>query len=286
VIRAILLSALLLCAHAQVSADTGVYDDRKQRINATAPIQRIITLAPHAIEWLFEIGAGERVVGTVSFSDYPPAARTVPVIGNARHINLEKVIALQPDLAVAWGSGNSPDDIRRLESHGIPVYVSEPRTLEDIPQHLRSLGRLTGTSTQANATALAFEQKLNQLREQYRSLPARKTFIQIWPQPLMTVNSQHLISQALAVCNAHNVFADMELLAPTISTEAVLAARPEVIIAPTNHPGDLASWARFPDIPAVNGKRLIHVNPDFLSRPSSRILEGIAQVCGSLSVQN
>jgi len=207
-----------------------VTDDSGRHVQLEQPARRIVSLAPHATELLFAAGAGDAVVGVASYSDYPPGAGQRTHIGDSQNLNLEAIVALQPDLVVAWQSGNLATQVERLQKLGLSVFYSEPRSAEDIATNLERLGVLAGTETTAGEAATAFRATYRQLQQRYAQRAPVRVFYEIWYQPLMTVNGEHLINQVIHLCGGNNVFAGLDTLAPTVSTEAVLEAQPEVII--------------------------------------------------------
>lgn len=278
-----LLAALVL-AHPAYPALT-VQDGRGATLTLAQPAQRIVSLAPHVTELLYAAGAGDKVVGAVQYSDYPQAAKAVPRVGGYSNPDLEAIVALKPDLVVAWKSGNRSAQLDRLQALGIPVYLTEPRRLEDVASNLRALGKLAGSTATAEAAARAFELRRAQLAERYAQRPPVRMFYQIWDSPLMTVNGQHLISDALRLCGGQNVFADLAQLAPTISVEAVLAANPEAVLASgmgEARPDWLDQWSRWPRLTAAARGNLFFVPPELIQRHTPRILDGAEQLCGFL----
>lgn len=263
-----------------------VTDAAGQGVVLAAPARRIVSLAPHISELLFEIGAGRQLVGAVDYSDYPPASRRIPRVGDSRYLDLEAIVALHPDLVIGWLSGNRPGDIARLRGLGIPVYLSEPRRLGDIPLLMRRLGTLTGRERRAHAVAAAFDRRLGGLRKRYQSRAPVSVFFEVWNRPLMTLNGKHPVSDAIRLCGGRNVFAARPTLASTVSLEAVLAADPDVIVsvgAGEEGKAWLDSWRRWPHLRAVRKASLYHIRPDLLLRPTSRILQGAAELCRDLA---
>jgi len=262
-----------------------VLDDTGNNVHLAAPAQRIVTLAPHATELVFAAGAGERIVGTVSYSDYPAAASAIPRIGSNSQIDIERLVALKPDLLVVWLHGNAAAQLEKLRSLGIPLFYSEPQHLRDIPDAVLRLGRLTGTEQQAQTTASGLRAQLAALDTRYRARPPVRLFYQVWPQPLYTLNGKHIVSDAIALCGGVNIFAGLTAIAPTVSVEAVLLENPEAIVT-----GDLnrknqdgiALWRAYPALLAVQRRNLISLDGDLLSRPGPRMIEGAAALCNSL----
>ncbi|KAF0190790.1 MAG: substrate-binding periplasmic (PBP) ABC transporter protein [Gammaproteobacteria bacterium] len=283
-------AAALFCAFGLLGlspavAAIKVIDSRGQTLELEAPAARIVSLAPHVTELLFHAGAGDRIVAASEYSDYPDEARRIPGIGNASRIDVERLIALAPDLVIAWQSGNSPGDIRRIESLGIRVFTTEPRTLESIGELVAVLGELAGTAARAGPAAQKYADRLAELRARYAGRAPVTVFFQIWEHPFMTVNDRHIISDVLHLCGGRNIFADNEALAPTVSEESVIARDPDVIIA-TRAAGQTSDpfvrWRKWPQLKAVSRRQLVAIDADVISRHTPRLLAGIGQVCESL----
>lgn len=281
------LLALLCCLRAAADiADIEVTDFAGRAVRLEAPAQRIVALSPHTVENAFSAGAGGKLVGAVSYSDYPEAARDIPRVGSYAAWSLESIVARRPDLVLIWGSGNSLDALPTLERLGIPVYVSEPRRLGDIPATLRAIGRLAGTGDVAEQRARAFERELVQLRERFGRKEPLSVFYQVWNQPLQTLNGEHFVSDVIALCGGRNVFADEPYLAPKISVESVLARDPQVILASgmdAARPEWLDEWLAYPTLRAVRDGALFFIHPDLLQRPTTRLLQGARQLCEMLA---
>ena len=260
-------------AHAEIS----VIDDSGRRVTLSASPKRIVSLAPHATELLFVAGAGNKVVGVSSGSDYPSEASQLPSTGNSSRLDIERITLLKPDLIVAWTSGNNPRQIAQLRQQGYAVFESEPRRFEDIATTLERLGTLTG-STQGSNAAAEFRQSLTLLSKRYQDRAPVSVFYQIWPSPLMTLNGQHLVSQALNLCGATNVFGGLPQLAPTVSREAVASANPDAILI-SDESGGFERWKNLTSLKAVRQRHLFKANGKLLNRPTPRMLAAIADLC-------
>ena len=278
------LPALLLPLSSAWAA-LSVTDDAARTVTLPHPAQRIVSLAPHATEMLFAAGAGSRVVGVVDYSDYPPAATRIASVGSGIALDLERILQLKPDLVVAWRSGNSAAQIGKLEQLGIPVFESEPRNFETIATSLERLAHLAGTDPTGEAAAQAFRARLGRLQATYGRRPAVTVFYQIWNAPLMTLNREHPVSQALRVCGGRNIFGGLPQLAPTVGIEAVLKANPDAIIA-SGRPraDDVSDWRRFPELKAVAHGNLFSIDGGLMNRSGPRILDGVEQLCRDLDV--
>ena len=248
------------------------------------PARRIISLAPHATELLFAVGAGKYVVGAVEYSDYPEAAKKIPRVGGVS-LDLEAIVALHPDLIVAWQSGNPAGQIERLHELGLPVFVTEPRRIGDVPDLMERIGRLVGTEKVAMKASQEFNRHYALLRNRYGKHPAASVFYQILDVSSLTINGEHLISDVIRLCGGQNVFADLPVLAPQISIEAVLQKNPEVILASGMEslwPEWQTRWRAWPELAAVKADNLFFIPPDLIDRNGPRILEGAERVCTAL----
>ncbi|MGB5177360.1 MAG: cobalamin-binding protein [Gammaproteobacteria bacterium] len=274
---------LLLCQWPGMTLQAAitVTDDAGREVTLEQPARRIVSLAPYLSELLFAAGAGHAVVGVSEFSDYPDAAALVSRIGGGSGLDLEAILALQPDLVVAWQSGNPKNQVERLVSLGLTVFLSEPRQLLDVPDTLLRLGRLAGTEPVARAAAERFSGRYLGLKKRYAQRPTVSVFYQIWEQPLMTLNGSHLFSDVLRLCGGRNVFNELPALAPQVGIEAVLAADPEVIVvaADVQDSPQLAAWQRWPSLSAVQNGHVYAVPRERLVRHTPRILEGAEELC-------
>ncbi|WP_026289249.1 cobalamin-binding protein [Thioalkalivibrio sp. ALMg11] len=262
-----------------------VTDDDDREVRLEQPAERIVSLAPHITEVLFAVGAGDLIVGATQYSDYPPEADSIPRIGGYSRIDLERVLEKDPDLVIAWQSGNSASQVERLRELGLPVYVSEPRSFEGVASSMRRMATLAGTHDQGEAAAQDFLNRMDELRATYGDRDPIRVFYQVWEQPLMTVNDEHLIAEAIAVCGGVNVFGDLDRLVPRIGREAVLDADPEVIIGGgmgEDRPDWVVAWGQWEDMTAVRRDNLFFIPPSLLQRHTGRIAEGTALMCEEL----
>jgi len=274
-------AVLALPAHAERT----IQDDTGRPVKLAHPAQRIVSLAPHITELLFAAGVGDRVVGVVAYSDFPEAAHKLPRVGGYSNIDMEAVAALKPDLVIAWKSGNRDAHLDKLAALGIPVYLNEPRNLDDVARSLEAFGVLAGIEQPARTAAENFRSRKGELAQRYGERPRVRMFYQIWDKPLMTINDEHLISDVIRLCGGDNVFGKLKQLAPTLGVEGVLAANPEVIVASgmgEARPDWLDSWRRWPKLAANHAENLYFVPPELIQRHTPRILEGAALLCEQL----
>ena len=279
--RIVLLSVLALYVFTARATIT-LSDDKGNKVQLIHPAQRIVSLAPHITESLFTAGAGQKIIATVSYSDYPEAAKKITRVGGYPSLDLEKIISLKPDLIIAWASGNNQDQIARLKTLGFPIYMSEPRQPLEIARNIRNFGLLAGTSEVADKTADAFVARYKKLEQQYARKKKVRVFYQVWHKPIMTVSGKHLISKIIHLCGGSNVFAELSTLTPQVSLESVLLARPQVIVSGgmgKSRPDWLDAWKKWPQLPAVKNGHLYYIDPSIMQRVGPRILQGAEQLC-------
>lgn len=260
-----------------------VTDDFGNKVTVRYPPQRIVSLAPGPTAMLRAAGAGGRLVATIEYSNQAAADSELPKIGSVDAIDIERLIALRPDVLVVWPDGNNPAQIATIERLGLPVYRQEAVTLDSMGASLRRLGRLTGTSHIADQAASVLEATLASLRKEYsKPGPAPTAFLEVWDRPVYTVGGKELMSDALKVCGLRNVFADLPQRAPAIGIEAVLARNPDIIIAaapPGLGASWLAEWRRFPSLRAVRAGRLMDFEDQRLSGLGPGIIDATAALC-------
>ena len=279
------LALLFLSVIAVPAQAITVQDFSGREVTLDQPAKRIVALAPHIVENLYSAGAGDKLVGVVSYSNFPDEAKNVPEVGSYNAFSLEQVLALNPDLVVMWGSGNGMQTLSKFEALGIPVYVSELRQLSDVPKSIRNLSQLAGTPAIGEAEASRIETELNALHRRYGEKRSLSVLYQIWNDPLQTVNGEHLISEIISLCGGYNIFGDARSLAPRVSLESVLLRDPDAIVASgmgEARPEWLDQWRAYPSLTAVADEALFFVNPDHLQRPSARIVLGAQSLCQQL----
>jgi len=276
-----MLLALLLAAGA-AQAQLRVTDDYGREVALAAPAQRVVSLAPHLTELMYAAGAGARLVGALEYSDYPAEAKALPRVGSEASIDLEALVALRPDLVIAWPNAGSARAVERIAALGIPVFRSEPRELEDIARTMETLGRLAGTQAPAGAAARTFRERAARIERRYAQRARVRVFYQVWDRPLVTVNGDHVISKVMRLCGGENVMAALPALAPEIDRESVLRADPEAIVAsgPDGaRPAWLDDWRAFPALAAVRHDNLYSIPPELLQRHTPRLLDGAQELC-------
>ncbi|MCU7818902.1 MAG: cobalamin-binding protein [gamma proteobacterium symbiont of Lucinoma myriamae] len=284
-----LMLFLILASSSPLQAQIQVQDDSGQQIILQQPARRIISLSPGLTELIYAAGGANNIIATVSYSDFPEQAKNLTQIGSYNALDMEKILLLQPDLIVAWKSGNPKHQLEKLTRLGLTVYISEPEEFMDIPHSINSLGKLMASEVVAKQSADDFIKQLQQLKQKYQSnktKPKKRTFIQIWNNPLMSVNKNHLISKVISFCGGNNIFSQARSLTSSPSVEAVLAQDPEIIIATGMADTSqvwLNRWRQWPFLSAVKNKRLYSTDPNHLVRPTPRILQGIKDVCALIS---
>ena len=282
--RVLLALALCLVTHTAAAQPVSVTDDRGQTITLTQPAQRVIALAPNLTELVFAAGGGSKLVGAIRFSDYPAAARALPLVGDAFALNLERIAQLRPDLVLVWQTGLGERQLDQLRALKLPIYRSEIRRVEDIASTLRRLGTLLGTQASADAAAATLLQRWSVLQARYAGRAPVRVFHQLWHQPLMTINGEHLISQAIAACGGVNAFASLPALTPIISWEAAAQSNPQIVASAavdrTNAPQ--GRWGELTQVDAVKYQRYAMLPPDLLDRMGPRFVDGAQLLCEAI----
>lgn len=264
-----------------------VVDDKAREVCVAAPATRIAALSPGATELIYAAGGGDQVVAVVSYSDYPPEAKQVTSVGSHTRLDLERLISLQPDLILAWGTGNPSEQIETLERIGLPVYYVEPHEFADIATNLEDMAILAGTEQVGHKVAQRFRDGIEQLRSHYQDAAPVRTFYQVWEEPLMSMNREHYISKVVTLCGGVNVFADSPRLIPRLNQEAVLLENPEAIVAGgmgERNAHWLERWRAFPELLATQRDNLFFVPPSLIQRPTPRLLEGAKIMCEKLDI--
>jgi iron complex transport system substrate-binding protein len=262
-----------------------VRDDAGNAVTLDKPALRVISMSPHVTEVLFAAGGGKQVVGAVNYSDYPEAATSIPRIGSNREIDLERVISMKPDLIVAWMHNSSERQIEMVRKLGVPVFLSDPQTLDGIPENVVRLGLLMGTEAVANLAAADLRKQLAGLRSRYAGRPPVRTFYQVWDKPLYTLSGKHIITDALRLCGGENIFDKLTVTAPIVSVESVLQADPEAVFgtAEKNY-GGVNLWKPYGTLTATRKDNLFTVDGDLLNRAGPRMIAGTAVLCEKLEL--
>lgn len=270
-----------------------VKDDAGNTLDLRRPAARVITLAPSLTEMLFEAGGGDKLVGTVEYSNFPPAALKVERVGSNQKLDLERIASMKPDLVLVWYHGNALREVDRIHALGIPMFYLEPHSIADIPSVLERIGQLVGTEKQAQDAAQRFRTRHAALRTQYASRPSVNVFYQISAKPLMTVNDEQIISDVIRLCGGRNVFGKEPMLVPRLSTESVVAINPDVILAANIESSSaeavrspdgphVSSWSTFSNMKAVRNGQVWLIPGDQISRHGPRILDAAQAVCTAL----
>lgn len=282
--QAIFLILSMLLGGVADAQEFTVVDDNGRTVTLAGPAQRIVSLAPSLTELLFVAGAGNRIVGVSEYSDYPPQAQGIPIVGRYDLLDMEAIVAYGPDLIVAWRSGNPPAAVQRLIDLGFNVYVAEPRTLLSIAEHIEKFATLAGTQVTGQAASNYFREQLETLRSRFENQPKVSVFYQVWNEPLISVGGNELINDIITLCGGRNIFDDLGL-APKVSIEAVLEREPAIIIASgmdIARPEWLDDWRRWPQLQAVANDALFFIPPDLVQRHSLRVLSGALQMCSQI----
>ena len=275
-------SAPLSAASSARAEALEVVDDTGQKVRLASPPARIVSLSPGATEMLFAAGAGDHIVATVQYADVPEVAKRIERIGDSAAVDLERLLALRPDVVVVWPGGNSAAQIDRIARLGLPVYRQVTARLDDLAPSLRRLGRLAGTQVVADGAADAVQRRLEGLRRDYGGRVPVRVLLEVWNQPLYTVGGPQMMSDALAACGAVNVFGDLAELSPVVQVEAVVARNPDAIVAVASARAGaewLKVWRAFPALKAARRGNLLTFSDPALSRLGPGAVAATAGLC-------
>jgi iron complex transport system substrate-binding protein len=253
--------------------------------------QRIITLAPHLSELVDEAGGAERLVSVSAFSNFPESVKQLPITSDARSIDLEKMKSLRPDLIIYWRGGTSESQIQSIKktfNKDVQFISVQPKKLSDIATDIETIGKVLGTDLIAKKNAGALRLKITELTNNQKNINARKVnvFYQVWAQPLMTLNQDHIIGDIIQLCGGEQLFASEKVLVPAVSREAVIKANPEIIftaVDSTKMNTDWSMWSLFPQLAATKNNAFIDLDGDIISRPSPRIMQGAQKICAEIN---
>ena len=259
--------------------------------------QRIITLAPHLSELVDSAGGSDRLVGVSAFSNSPTSVKQLPITSDARSIDLEKMKSLRPDLIIYWRGGTSESQIQSIKktfNKNVQFIAVEPKKLTDIATDIETIGKALGTDLVAKKNADDLRLKITALRNneknqnQQKNISQRKVrvFYQVWAQPLMTLNQDHIISDIIQLCGGEQLFANEKVLVPTVSREAVIKANPEIIFTAVDNQkmtSDWSMWTSFSQLAATKNKAFVDLDGDIISRPSPRIMQGAQKICTEIN---
>jgi iron complex transport system substrate-binding protein len=243
---------------------------------------RIVSLAPGTTAMLFAAGAGHCVIGTIAHSDEPAEAASVPVVGDAETLDFEQLIGLRPTVVVVAVDVVQRVRIDRIRALGIPVYQVHVTRLAQMPESLRRLGTLAGTEAVANQKADELVAELAAIGTRYRGRAPIRVLYQIWDRPIYTIGGRHVITDALTLCGAVNVFADLTTAAPAVTREAAVLRNPDLILA-SAPPGAadewLAEWRKFPAMAAVRDRHLVNYVDERIDRMGPSVIPATANLC-------
>ncbi|MGE0129122.1 MAG: ABC transporter substrate-binding protein [Blastocatellales bacterium] len=293
----ITLTALLLLAGCKAGGTNSATDkelsnrrdftDGIGRAVSIAPNpRRVISLAPNVTEILFALGLGDRVVGVTSYCDFPEAAKTKEKVGDTLHPDLERIIALKPDLVVVSTSSQLENLTQKLGQLAIPVYVTNPRTAREVTVSIRSLGEVTGAAARAAEIAGEMESRIGAVEQRVKDLPRPRVFYVLQTGPLITAGRNTFINDLINIAGGKSISGDETADYPQFSRETVIARAPEVIVAPSSHGTELVKESDlrrdFATTPAIRSNRIVWVNPDLVDRPGPRIVEGLERLAEGL----
>ena len=267
-----------------LAAGREVIDDAGDVVALSQPAQRVVTLAPHAAELVAAAGGLPALIGVSQGSDFPPAVSELPRLASYHGPNLEALLKARPDLIVAWGSGLSDEMHERLTALGMPVFVSEPATLDDVLSNIVRLGTLLGTRDIADKHVAMLAARIEQLESTRDSAPL-PVFFQLGESPMTTLGGNHLVNELIRRCGGEPLLTDSPAVVPQINREALWLAEPHLILHPVAKGSARREWIAAWRAKAgpLSEVALAGLNPDLISRPGPRSVEAMAEVCAAIA---
>lgn len=239
---------------------------------------KIISLTPSFTDMVVDLGATDQLVGaSILDKQRLPALKSLDSIGNFGSYSLEKIVSLKPDIVLIWPSAINLAQQQQLSSLGIKVISRDPQTLSDLGNDIIYLGKQIGKEEEGEQLAKRLQEELAQLKKQYHREKPLTVFYQIWDKPMYTIGKKQIINDALNICGARNIFDDIDLSAPQVDIESVLARNPQVIIS--SKQSLLDSWRPWTNLSAVANNKLILFQDDRIARPSTEMVEAIKKLC-------
>lgn len=245
---------------------------------------RVVSLAPSLSEIVVELNSADLLVGVLDAGERPAAIANLPSVGRYGQLDMERLLSLKPDLLLLWPGSVGPAQRDQLKRLNIPTYVAESHSLEQLSAQIEAIAGQLGRPERGVKLAADLRQKLDHLRQRYHRDTPLKVFYQVWDKPLYTVGGGQIISDALEVCGARNVFGDLSLPAPQVSIEAVLQRDPEVILA--SDQAQLDAWKAWPQVAAVKQGALLLVTDKGLERPSGQMIDATGKLCHLIQPDN
>ena len=282
--RSALLIALALVSGAALAATATreVRDDTGASVRVPLDNCRIVSLAPGTTAMLYAAGAGHCLVGTIAHSKEPVGAETIPVVGDAETLDFENLLALRPTVVVVAVDVVQRVRIDRIRALGIPVYEVHVTRLGQMSTSIRGLGVLTATQAVADREAARLDDELAAIARRYQGRAPVRVLYQIWDQPIYTIGGKHVINDALTLCGATNIFADLSTAAPAVTREAAVLRNPDLILVsapPASAEEWRAAWARFPTLHAVRNQRVLPYTDERMDRMGPSVVDATAGLC-------
>ncbi|MHB1014545.1 MAG: ABC transporter substrate-binding protein [Desulfurivibrionaceae bacterium] len=275
---------ILLCMNASAFA-LELHDQTGRLVKMPARVQRIVALAPSITEIIYALGQEKRLVGVTQYSDYPEAAKNLPRIGSYVRLDLERIVALKPDICFGIREGNPKQQVEKIEALGIPVYIIDPRNLEGIMEAIKGMGAALGASERAESLTREMSLRIARVSRLASATASRpRVFFQVDAAPIITAGTNTFTHELITLAGGRNLGAG-PVPYPRLSWEQALALNPEIVVitsmAGGHSPESLkAQWRQWQQLPAVRQNRLYVVEAGLFDRPTPRLVEGLEALAG------
>lgn len=258
-----------------------VQDDLGRSVKMPGKVERVVSLAPSLTESIFAIGAGDKLVGVTTYCNYPEAATTKEKVGDTQTPNIERIVALRPDVVFVSTASQLEAFMKTLEQQNIAVYVMDAKSIAAVIDDLRTLGKLLGTESPAESLTTSLEERLRRIDSHEGPEAGQRVFIQISNEPLFTIGKESFLTELVEKAGGRSVTADVPSAYPKLSKETASAMNPNVIIL-SDSEDNREPNAVFKNSTAVKNGRVYRINADVISRPGPRLVDALEQIAGFL----
>ncbi|MFY9941037.1 MAG: cobalamin-binding protein [Desulfobacterales bacterium] len=283
----IIIGAILTLTTPQAATAATVIDQMGRSVEVPDDPRRVVALAPSITEIVFALGCEDRLAGATRFSNFPPAAKRLPRVGSYVHLDLERIVALSPDLCIAVKDGNPKAVIQRLEALQIPVYAVNPINLGAVGDTILEVGQLLNARQPAERLVAEMNARIEAVKVQVAGSSSRpRVFFQIGISPIVSVGSETFIHELITMAGGTNVTAGA-VPYPRFSREEIFALAPEILIITSMDRNQSfleakIEWQQWPEIPAIRDQRIHLVDSDLFDRASPRLVDGLELLVGLL----
>jgi len=258
-----------------------IRDDLGREVVLRRPVERAVSLAPSLTEAIFAVGGGDRLVGVTTYCNYPEEAKSIEKVGDTQTPNIERIVALKPDMVFVSTASQLEAFMQTLEKQHISVFVVDAKGLDGIGRSLKTLGRLFGTESVAETIAAELDRRTEAVAASVKDRPQTKVFVQISKDPLFTIGKDSFLTEVVNRAGGVSATSEVATAYPKLSKETALALDPDVIIL-SDSEDNREPNAVFKNSKAVKNGRVYRINADIISRPGPRLVDALEEIAKEL----